>query len=210
MPLHLPGKEKRHFPSHLVNRVYIYGFELCTLKASQCCLLLPTFNPKCVIPTIPFTQAADSTQQGGSVPPPIDRAIDQQIGIINWGIIHPSSATPFPLLHFHYASFWRRGTEGETGHDRHLPLISILIKRPSDNDQSKQSAGQKIPEHKETECSVSTANFPTSSCRHGQSVLFFLKGMEAICSFPLLHQGTFITPFFIVFFQFICTFPTVV
>lgn len=104
-----------------------------------------------VIPTIPFTQGADSTQLGGggSVPPPIDRAIDQQIGIINWGIIHPSSAMPFPLLHFHYASFQRRGTERETGHDRHRPLISILIKRPSDNDQSKQSAAQKIPEHRD-------------------------------------------------------------
>lgn len=51
-------------------------------------------------------------------------------------------------MRFHYGSFWRRGTEGETGRDQNLPLISILIKRPSDNDQSKQSAGQKIPEHK--------------------------------------------------------------
>lgn len=92
------------------------------------------------IPTIPFAQCADTTQQGGSVSQPIDWAIDQQIGIINWGIIHPASPMSFPLLHFHYDSFWRQCTEGEMGRDQHLPLISILIKRPSDNDQSKQSA----------------------------------------------------------------------
>lgn len=49
MHLHLPGKEKRHFSSHLVNRVYIYGLKLHTLKASQCYLRLPVFDPKSVL-----------------------------------------------------------------------------------------------------------------------------------------------------------------
>ncbi|KAM7389108.1 hypothetical protein PAMP_023103 [Pampus punctatissimus] len=36
----------------------------------------------------------------------------------------------------------RQGTEKEMGRAENLLLISILIKRPSDNDQSKQSAGR--------------------------------------------------------------------
>lgn len=173
MHLHLAGKEKKTFFISLCEQGLHLWIEITHAKSFTLLFAVANVQPQItVIPTIPFTQGADGTQQGGSVPPPIDRAIDQQIGIINWGIIHPSSAMPFPLLHFHYASFWRQGTEGETGHDRHLPLISILIKRPSDNDQSKQSAGQKIPEHKEW--SVSTANFPASSCSHGQSVIIII------------------------------------
>lgn len=152
MHRHLPGKEKKTFFISPCERGLHLWIEITHAKSITVLFAVANLRAQItVIPTIPFTQGADSTQQGGSVWPPIDRAIDQQIGIINWGIIHPASAMSFPLLHFHSASFWRRGTEGETGHDRHLPLISILIKRPSDNDQSKQSAGQKIPEHKETQ-----------------------------------------------------------
>lgn len=42
-------KKKRHFSSHFVNRVYIYGLKLHTLKASHCYLRLPTFNPKSLL-----------------------------------------------------------------------------------------------------------------------------------------------------------------
>lgn len=140
------------------------------------------------------------------MPPPIDRAIDQQIGIINWGIIHPSSAMPFPLLHFHYASFWRRGTGGETAHDSHLPLISILIKRPSDNDQSKQSAGQKIPEHKEWFSSKFLQAWP--KCYY--YCFLFPQKTGSSLMFCSITPGHIYYPFFIVFFQFIRTFPTVV
>lgn len=140
------------------------------------------------------------------MPPPIDRAIDQQIGIINWGIIHPSSAMPFPLLHFHYASFWRRGTGGETAHDSHLPLISILIKRPSENDQSKQSAGQKIPEHKEWFSSKFLQAWP--KCYY---YCFSFSSKDWKLSDVLqYYTRAHLLPLFIVFFQFICTFPTVV
>lgn len=48
-------------------------------------------------------------------------------------------------------------------------------------------------------------------CFHSQfSSKFLLKRLEALWCFAVLNQGTFIAPFFIVFFQFICTFPTVV
>ena len=93
-------------------------------------------------PTIPFSRGADTewfvrfrvaaSCSSRSTGPLINR-----LELLTGG-----SSIPRRPCHFHYASFRRQGTEEETGRPENLLLISILIKRPSDNDQSKQSAGR--------------------------------------------------------------------